>query len=441
MGLDWFHATNAGIYPAANRIEFNDSIIIKENDRWIKRNKKNLEIENDEFLELNIISINEDDEDYTPDTDWNLKDRKIDVKLQYKFRNSVEKQVWKDLEEEIYKVSAKTLFELSECTIRKHKINLNEERIINKRCFRMSEKERTIFKEEIKAMLSAGIITKSNSEYSSPAFLIPKKDGTYRMVIDYREINAITRTINFPLPNPTEIFDRLAGSSIFSTLDLKAGYWQIAMEEDSKKYTAFSTPDGHYEFSRLPFGLKNAPAEFSFIMNQIFGDISFVEVYLDDITIHSKTFAKHCEHIALVLKRIKRSGLRLNPEKCNWMAHEIKLLGHIVSKETIKMDQKKIEAIIFLTKQPLGGWKHEDFRQNTQLELEEYGKRALEHVYRKQITFISLKVFTYMYNLSIIILVCLFINVYFSIPLIKQRLLNDEGILHMQICWSLLKKQ
>ncbi len=96
LGLDWFNATNAGIYPAANRIEFNDSIIIKVNDRWIKKNKISLEIENYEFLELHIIS-NEDDEDYTPDIDWNLMDRKIDVKLQYKFRNSVEKQVSEDL--------------------------------------------------------------------------------------------------------------------------------------------------------------------------------------------------------------------------------------------------------------------------------------------------------------------------------------------------------
>ncbi len=93
---------------------------------------------------MNIISINVDDEDYTPDIDWNFKDRKIDVELQNKFKNSEEKQVWKDLEEDIYKVSAKTLFELSECTVRKHKINSSEERIINKRCFRMSKRKNNI---------------------------------------------------------------------------------------------------------------------------------------------------------------------------------------------------------------------------------------------------------------------------------------------------------
>jgi hypothetical protein len=345
LGLDWFYATNAGIYPAANRIEFNDCTILKQSNKWIKRNKINLEGDNENYFDLNLISINEDDEDYTPDIDWNIKDKKVKNKFDYKFKNETERRYWEQLEEKIKEVNANTLFELSECTVRKHKIVLCEERIINKRCFRMSERERKVFKMEIEAMLEAGIIVKSNSEYSSPAFLIPKKDGSFRMVIDYREINSITRTINFPLPNPTEIFDRLAGSSYFSTLDLKAGYWQVSMDEESKKYTAFSTPDGHYEFTRLPFGLKNAPAEFSFIMNQIFGDLIFVEVYLDDITVHSKTFSEHCYHISSVVKRLKKAGLRLNPEKCYWLASEIRLLGHIISSNAIKMDPSKIEAI------------------------------------------------------------------------------------------------
>ncbi len=110
--------------------------------------------------------------------------------------------------------------------------------------------------------------------------------------------------------------------------------------------TAFTTPDGHYEFLRLPFGLKNAPAEFSRIMYQILGDLNYVEIYLDDITIHSQNFEKHLIHISEVFRRLKEAKLKINRNKCEWFSSSIKLLGHIVSDKGIAMDQAKVKAIV-----------------------------------------------------------------------------------------------
>ena len=141
------------------------------------------------------------------------------------------------------------------------------------------------------------------------------------------------------------LFDRISKSKVFTTVDLKNGYWQIRMHPNSIAKTAFSTGDGHYEFLKLPFGLRNAPAVFSKIMRALFGNMPFIEIYIDDITIHSKSFVKHIGHIKCVLDKIKEHKLKLNGAKCEWARSEIKLLGHIITGNSVKMDPDKISAI------------------------------------------------------------------------------------------------
>ncbi|CAF1138823.1 unnamed protein product [Brachionus calyciflorus] len=193
-------------------------------------------------------------------------------------------------------------------------------------------------------MLKARVIRPSKSAWSAPVIMIPKKDGTKRMCIDYRKLNAVTKQVNWPLPVINDIFDRLSGSKWFSALDLKSGYWQVKMSPDSIEKASFSTPDGHYEFLRLPFGLKNAPADFSRIMHQVLGNLNFVEIYLDDITVHSKTFDEHLSHLEIVFKKLREADLKINAEKCTWCAQSLKVLGQIVSKNDISMDPAKIEV-------------------------------------------------------------------------------------------------
>ena len=149
----------------------------------------------------------------------------------------------------------------------------------------------------------------------------------------------------FPMQRIDDILDRLREAIIFSKVDLKSGYWQIRLDKESIPQTAFSTPDGHYEFLVLPFGLKNASAEFNRTMQQILGDLKFVQIYIDDITIYSKNIEEHIEHIKVVLNRIKEAGLKLNGQKCVWFAEQIYLLGFKISKKGIEMDQNKVLAV------------------------------------------------------------------------------------------------
>jgi hypothetical protein len=142
-------------------------------------------------------------------------------------------------------------------------------------------------------MLKANIIRHSNSTWSFPVVLVGKSDKTKRLCVNYKRLNDITINDPFPIPLLGDILDRVGSSLWLSDLDLKPGYWQIEMHPDDIQKTAFTTQDGHYEFLRLPFGLKNAPNDFCRIMAQILGHLKFVEIYFDNITIHSQDFHSH----------------------------------------------------------------------------------------------------------------------------------------------------
>jgi len=205
--------------------------------------------------------------------------------------------------------------------------------------------DKEVVNQEISKMLDAGIIRESRSPYNFPVLVVPKKDGSKRICVDLRALNLVTVLQHFPLPLIQDVIDGLVGAEYFTLIDLKAGYWQVELDEESKQKTAFSTDRGHYEFNRVPFGLKNAPTEFSRIMSILFGNVVFVKVYLDDIIIFSSSFSSHVEHIRSVLKILEKSGLKINNEKCEWAKRELKILGHIVSNNQVSMDPAKIEAI------------------------------------------------------------------------------------------------
>ena len=235
--------------------------------------------------------------------------------------------------------------QLGDCSIRKHVIKTTAETPIYLFPYRKSMAERKAIEEEIEKMLEAGVIQPSRSPWSFPVVMIPKKDGTKRFCVDYRKLNKITDQDPFPLPRIDDILDRLRDSKIFSALDLKSGYWQVRLDEGSIPKTAFSTHNAHYEWLRLPFGLRNAPAEFSRIMVQVLGDLTFVEIYLDDITVHSVTIDQHFDHLEVVFNRLKEANLKINKAKCTWFSTSIKVLGHIVSAQGVQMDVEKIEAV------------------------------------------------------------------------------------------------
>jgi IS1 family transposase len=196
-------------------------------------------------------------------------------------------------------------------------------------------------------MLAEGVIRPSSSNYASPVTLVPKKDGSTLFCVDYRRLNDITIKDQYPLPLIQDIFDHLGGSTIFSTIDLKSGYWQIPVAEEHIHKTAFRCHRGLFEFTKMPFGLANAPAIFQRVMDKVLASYigKFALVYLDDIVIYSRNKDEHLDHIQAVFDKIYEAGLRLKPQKCVFGLKEVKLLGYVVSGDGIRADEAKSQAI------------------------------------------------------------------------------------------------
>ena len=231
------------------------------------------------------------------------------------------------------------------CTVSEHEIKPDVDKPIYLHPYRKSFSERQAIQEEVQKMLAANVIRPSKSPWSSPVVMIRKKDGSVRFCVNYKAINAVTPQDQFPLPRIDDILDRLAGSVWFSCLDLKSGYWQVKVHENSIPITAFTTPDGHFEFLRLPFSLRNAPADFRSIMQQVLGDLPYVQIYIDDITVHSTTFDDHMMHLGEVMRRLKEANLKVNYDKCVWFRKQVAILGHVVGSHTVKMNPAKVSTI------------------------------------------------------------------------------------------------
>ncbi|GJV35067.1 putative reverse transcriptase domain-containing protein [Tanacetum coccineum] len=176
---------------------------------------------------------------------------------------------------------------------------------------------------------------------------LPEENGSFRMCIDYRELNKLTIKNRYPLPRIDGLFDQLQGSQYFSKIDLRSGYHQLRVHEDDIPKTAFRTRYGHFEFIVVPFGLTNAPAVFMDLMNRVCRPYldKFVIVFIDDILIYSKTREEHEVHLKLVLELLKEEKLYAKFSKCEFWLREVQFLGHVINEDGIHVDPSKIEAI------------------------------------------------------------------------------------------------
>lgn len=244
---------------------------------------------------------------------------------------------------------------LGNTDIVQHEIKTTTDRPIYAKMYRYPHIYEQEICNQIDEMLKHGIITESNSPYNSPLWLVPKKmdnsgEKKFRIVIDYRKLNDVTISDKFPIPNIENILDKLGRAQYFSTIDLAKGFHQILVKSEDRSKTAFSTPYGHYEFVRMPFGLKNAPATFQRLINYVLRDFinKICVVYLDDILIFSTSFQEHVDSINKILIKLREANLKIQINKCSFFAKETLYLGHLLTTKGVKPNPEKVSSILNL---------------------------------------------------------------------------------------------
>lgn len=232
-------------------------------------------------------------------------------------------------------------------TVAQHEINTEAARPIQQNPYRSSPYERQVVEEQIREMLTKGVVRTSTSAWSSPVVLVRKRDGSWRFCVDFRKLNAITKKDVHPLPRVDDIMDKLQGSQFFTTLDLASGYWQVPIKEQDKEKTAFSTGSGLYEFNVVPFGLCNAPATFQRTINKVLANQLWKTclAYLDDIIVFSRTSEEHLRDLREIFQSLDNAGLKLQPSKCYIAFNSIRYLGHIIDGKTIRPDPDNTRAV------------------------------------------------------------------------------------------------
>ncbi|XP_057376543.1 uncharacterized protein LOC130697744 [Daphnia carinata] len=238
--------------------------------------------------------------------------------------------------------------EIGQTTEVEHHIDTGNACPVKSAPYRVSAFERQIIAEKVEEMLEDGVVEESFSPWSSPVVLVRKaKSGDYRFCIDFRRLNAVTKRDVYPLPRIDDVLDRLAGAQFFSCLDLASGYWQVPVALEDREKTAFVTPDGLYQFTRLPFGLSNAPATFQRLMDRVLAGLKWhmCLVYLDDILVFGRSFDEHLTRLELVLTALERANLTLNIDKCVFGATKVSHLGHVIDAEGIHPEGEKVRAL------------------------------------------------------------------------------------------------
>eukprot|EP00833_Pecoramyces_ruminatium_P000407 jgi/Orpsp1_1/1174439/evm.model.c7180000050100.1 len=242
---------------------------------------------------------------------------------------------------------ATSLSQLTTANLEPHSIITTTEKPIKLKPYKLSKEHSDILKEEIISLLNKGLIIPSHSPWSFPVLLVRKKNGKWRLCIDYRKLNEITIKDSYSLPFIDELVSSVRGAKIFSALDLYSGYHQIPMNPKDIEKTSFTTKFGNYNFVVMPFGLTNAPATFQREMNRILlpliGKCLFV--YIDDIVVYSTSIEEHLEHLKHVFEIFSKYNLSFNLQKCKFFQESIEVLGHVLTPNGLKTVPSKVQSI------------------------------------------------------------------------------------------------
>lgn len=252
--------------------------------------------------------------------------------------------------EELYEMIKKysNIFSIEPgCTsLAEHNIELECDKPICAKPYRLSPRQNEILKAEVEKMLKLEVIRPGESDYTSPLILVEAPGKEARPCIDYRRLNKITRTKFFPLPNIEELIERVSAAKYITVLDLTRGYWQIPLSKNAQRYAAFVTNFGTFLPLRLPFGLKNAPYDFSRLMAKLLKDCETYAVpYLDDVAIYSHSWKEHLVHVENILSKLQDAQLHIKPSKCQFAQAYVKYLGHLVGQGLRTPSDFKVQAI------------------------------------------------------------------------------------------------
>ena len=283
------------------------------------------------------------------------------VQLQDKDITTNIRQKFKELCEQYGEAFSKSNEDISRTKLVKMDIDTGDSPPVSSRPHTLPLKHYEWVQREIESLECAGVITKSMSKWASPIVIVPKKSATggppkRRLCVDFRKVNELQQEVItagktkgqisiHPLPKIDEMYAKLKGTKVLSTIDLRSGYHHIALGKSSRAKTAFVMPFGKYKFLMVPFGLAQAPAYFQLLMNKVLHGLEFAMMYLDDIIILSKNELQHLEHPETVFSHLREAGLKMKWSKCDFFKKEIHYLGHLISPEGISPLPNKLDCI------------------------------------------------------------------------------------------------
>lgn len=340
-----------GVYLAKSivKVENNTALttILNTTNQSIKISKLNLVLEKFNEKTSTILNLSSENDKSLP---HRLKTLRNNLRLDH--LNEEEKKSITDLCEEYNDIFHLPGDPLTCTEVLQHEIRVTDPRPITTKIYRYPKIHEKEVDKQMSEMLKQGIISPSTSPYNSPLWVVPKKSDAsgekkWRVVIDFRKLNDVTVGDSYPLPSIEYILDQLGHSSYFTTLDLSSGFWQVKMKPDDIPKTSFSTPTGHYEFNRMPFGLKNSPSTFQRLMNIVLCGLQGLHcfVYLDDIVIYASSLEEHTMKLKSVFSRLRLNNLKLQPDKCEFLHREIAYLGHVITEKGVKANPEKIRSI------------------------------------------------------------------------------------------------
>ena len=239
-------------------------------------------------------------------------------------------------------------FDLGRTDILEYEIDTGENAPVQSNPYGVAINRRPAYQEKLQKLIKYDLVEPSKSQYSSPVVIVPKPDKDFRMCIDYRKLNFITKSDRFSTPKISDVLDTMSGSTVFTSLDFSQSFYQVKLAEKDRHKSAFINYDRTlYQWKVCPMGMKNSGAVLCRLLSLVFQNIqwSFIACYVDDLVVFSKDINEHFEHLEEVFVRIRNAKLKLKLSKCHFAQKEIKLLGFFVSKNGIRCDPEKTKCV------------------------------------------------------------------------------------------------